>query len=135
MAHEEFKTCIAACYECATECDHCAVACTNEADPKPMARCIALDLDCAEICRLAASYMGRDGEFAMAVCGDCAEVCEACAAECEKHSMEHCRRCAAGGSCARPPPSVCSKRSAALRRRTPKAFWGLARSCASGMNA
>jgi hypothetical protein len=94
MAHEQFKECIEACNACATECDHCAIACTNEADPAPMARCIALDLDCAAICRLAAGYMARGSEFAMAICGDCAEVCEACAAECEKHSMDHCRRCA-----------------------------------------
>ena len=94
MAHEQFRTCIEACCACATECDRCAIACTNEADPKPMARCIALDLDCAGICRLAASYMGRGSEFAMAICADCAEVCDACAAECEKHPMEHCRQCA-----------------------------------------
>ena len=95
MAHEQFKTCIDACYECATECDRCAIACTGQADPRPLARCIALDVDCAEICRLAASCMGRGSEFAMAVCDVCAEVCEACAAECEKHDMDHCRRCAA----------------------------------------
>jgi hypothetical protein len=94
MAHERFEECIAACNRCATECDHCAIACTNEADPKPLARCVALDLDCAAICRLAVAYMGRDSEFAVAICASCAEVCEACAAECEKHSMEHCRRCA-----------------------------------------
>jgi hypothetical protein len=94
MAHEQFKECIEACNECATECDHCAIACTNEADPRPMARCIALDLDCAAICRLASSFMARGSEFATAICGECAEVCEACAAECERHPRDHCRRCA-----------------------------------------
>ena len=94
MAHEGLRSCIEACHKCATECDHCAIACVNEPDPKPLARCIALDLDCADMCRLASALMSRDSEFAPAFCGDCAEVCDACATECEKHDMEHCRRCA-----------------------------------------
>jgi hypothetical protein len=94
MAHQQFATCIDACNKCANACDHCATACLKEKDPKPMARCIALDLDCAEICRLAAALMARDSEFAGTVCGMCADVCEACAAECAKHDMEHCQECA-----------------------------------------
>lgn len=59
-----------------------------------MVRCIRLDLDCAQICRLAAAYMARDSEFAQAVCRLCAEICQACGDECAKHSMDHCQRCA-----------------------------------------
>ena len=99
MAHAQHGTCIEACNECANACDHCAVACLGEPDPKSMARCIALDLDCAALCRLAASYMARDSESAGALCSLCADVCESCAAECEKHDMQHCRDCAA--SCRR----------------------------------
>src|SRR3546814_7834325 len=87
-------SCIDACYACATECDHCAASCLGEQDVKSMARCIKLDMDCAQICRLAASYMARGSEFAQALCRLCAEVCEACAAECAKHEMDHCQRCA-----------------------------------------
>ena len=94
MSHEEFRTCIEACNECAIACSHCASACLAEADPKPMARCIALDIDCAEICRLAAAYMSRGSELSSAICGACAEVCEACGDECEKHGMDHCKTCA-----------------------------------------
>ena len=94
MSHERFATCIEACNSCATACDHCAVACLGEPDPKAMARCIALDMDCAEICRLAAGYMARGSELAGLICGVCADVCEECAAECGKHPMEHCQRCA-----------------------------------------
>jgi hypothetical protein len=94
MAHAQYATCIEACNACADACDHCAAACLKEPDPKPMARCIALDMDCAAICRMAASYMARDSEFAMALCADCAEVCEACGAECAKHKMAHCQECA-----------------------------------------
>jgi hypothetical protein len=94
MAHSRYATCIEACNACADACDHCATACLQEANPKPMARCIALDMDCAAICRLAAGYMARGSELAGAICGSCAEVCEACGAECEKHPMEHCKQCA-----------------------------------------
>ena len=96
MSHERFHSCIEACNQCALACDHCASACLAEANPKPMARCIALDIDCAEICRLAAGYMARGSELAAAVCQACAEVCaEAC-----RRCAQECRRMAdmsAGG--------------------------------------
>jgi hypothetical protein len=102
MAHERYKTCIDACNACADACDHCSTACLREPDPRPMARCIALDMDCAQLCRLAAAVMARDSEFAGATCGFCADLCEACEAECAKHPHDHCqmsaeacRRCAA----------------------------------------
>jgi hypothetical protein len=94
MAHERFTSCIEACNACADACDHCASACLSEADPKPMARCVELDMDCAAICRLAAGYMARDSAFAGAICGMCADICEACGAECDKHPMQHCKDCA-----------------------------------------
>lgn len=53
MSHENFAACIEACNACATACDHCAAACLAEDDAKAMARCIALDIDCAQLCRLA----------------------------------------------------------------------------------
>jgi hypothetical protein len=94
MAHSQYATCIEACNSCADACDHCATACLAEKDPKPMARCIALDIDCAAICRLAAGFMARDSENAPAMCGICAEICEVCGAECAKHDMRHCQDCA-----------------------------------------
>ena len=94
MSHQQFASCIEACNECAVACGHCAISCLAEANPKAMARCIALDIDCAEICRIAAGFMARGSELAPAVCAACAEVCEACARECEKHDMPHCRKCA-----------------------------------------
>lgn len=92
--HTEFASCIKACDECAAACDHCATACLQEADPKPMARCVALDIDCAAICRLASGAMARGSEFARRMCAICAEVCEACGAECAKHQHDHCQECA-----------------------------------------
>ena len=94
MAQDIFQTCISECLACAAECDYCAASCLAEQDVRTMAHCIMLDMDCAQLCRLAASYMARDSEFAPAVCAMCAEVCEACADECAHHSMAHCRMCA-----------------------------------------
>lgn len=59
-----------------------------------MVRCIKLDMDCAQICRLAASYMARGSEFAQMLCRLCADLCQTCAEECAKHQMAHCQRCA-----------------------------------------
>jgi hypothetical protein len=94
MAHEHFKSCIDACNDCALACDHCASACLKEPDVTKMARCIQLDIDCAQACRLAVAYMARGSEFAADVCDLCATVCEACAQECAKHPMAHCQDCA-----------------------------------------
>jgi|SRR4051794_8632150 hypothetical protein len=95
MSHDEMRSCIDACNECALECEHCANACLNEPDVKMLARCITLDLDCAEICRTATIFMARGSESAAAFCQLCADICEDCAEECERHQhMEHCARCA-----------------------------------------
>ncbi|MEC4721735.1 four-helix bundle copper-binding protein [Noviherbaspirillum sp. CPCC 100848] len=94
MASEQFQSCIEACYACAATCDNCAASCLQEEDVKMMARCIALDIDCAQICRLAAAYMARGSEMSTSLCQLCAEVCEACGNECAKHQMGHCQACA-----------------------------------------
>lgn len=94
MAHEQYRACIEACSACADACDHCATACLGESDVAAMARCIALDVDCAQICRVAAGAMARDSELAGAICALCAEVCATCAEECARHAHDHCRQCA-----------------------------------------
>jgi hypothetical protein len=124
MAHEQYQSCIDACYACATACDHCAVSCLQESDPKPMARCIALDMDCAQICRLAAGYMARGSEMAGMICQACAEVCDACADECAKHAMSHCKEC----------EQAC-RRCAEECRRMASAAPGTMRGAAAGMAA
>lgn len=94
MAHEQFKTCIDACNDCALACNYCASACLKEKDGATMARCIQLDIDCAEICRLAVGYMARGSELAAEICEVCATICDACAQECARHQMPHCQECA-----------------------------------------
>ena len=94
MDEQPYRQCIEACDACADACDNCAASCLHEADVQSMTRCIALDIDCAQVCRLAAAMMSRGSEFASLLCRDCAQICEVCAEECSRHPMEHCQRCA-----------------------------------------
>jgi len=88
------QDCIAACNACAVACLHCAASCLQEPDVKMMARCIALDTDCAQLCQLSVSLMAGRSELAPSVCRICADACDACAEECLKHDMDHCQQCA-----------------------------------------
>lgn len=94
MANEKYQACIDACNQCATACNYCASACLQEDDVKMMARCIALDIDCAQICQLASAFMARGSVQVQAVCKLCADICGMCGDECAKHPMDHCRQCA-----------------------------------------
>lgn len=94
MSHQINQACVDACNACADACDRCATACLQEPDVKMMARCIALDIDCAAICRLAAGYMARGSEFDSEICRLCAQICQACGEECGNHQMAHCQACA-----------------------------------------
>lgn len=95
MERPDYAACIEACNACADACDRCASACLGEEDVKMMARCIALDIDCSQLCRLAAAVMARGGEAAAALCRVCADVCDQCAQECGSHPVDHCQACAA----------------------------------------
>jgi hypothetical protein len=94
MVDQQYRSCLEACYDCADACDRCAVACLAEPNVGKMERCVRLDMDCAQICRLAAAYMARDSEMADLIWEICAQVCDTCAEECSRHAAEHCQRCA-----------------------------------------
>jgi hypothetical protein len=91
----DYKACIDACQACIMACHSCAAACLQEPDVKKMAACIAQDLECAQVCELAAASMARHSPHVPAICRLCAEICQACADECGKHSHGHCQTCAA----------------------------------------
>jgi hypothetical protein len=95
MPHERYTDCIEACSECAVACNHCAASCLRHNDVKMMARCIALNVDCAAICQLATVAMARGSEYATAICRLCADICQACGDECAMHKAQHCQDCAA----------------------------------------
>ena len=94
MPHQPYNACIEACNACAVACNHCAISCLHETDVKMMAKCIALDIDCAQICALAAAAMARGSVHAKAICALCADICQSCGDECAKHDMAHCQECA-----------------------------------------
>lgn len=94
MSDQQLRSCIQACFACAEECGRCAAACLQGPNASDMARCVRLDLDCAEICQAAASFLARSSELSGVLCQACATVCEACADECAMHSADHCQRCA-----------------------------------------
>jgi len=89
-----YAACIEACNACAITCNHCASACLQEDNVKMMARCIALDMDCAALCQLTAAAMARGSDNARAICALCAEVCQRCGDECAQHQHDHCQACA-----------------------------------------
>ena len=101
MASPSLQACIDACDACAAACNHCAVSCLREDDVRMMARCVALDLDCAAACQLTAGAAARSSELIGAIAALCVEVCDACGTECGKHRRDHCQACAAAcRSCA-----------------------------------
>lgn len=79
---------------CVAACEHCASACLQEPDVKMMARCIALDRDCADICALTARLVARGSMLASQLLNACAEACRLCGAECAEHDIGHCQACA-----------------------------------------
>ena len=92
--HTQNQTLLDALNACVAACEHCATACLQEDDVKMMARCIANDRDCADICRLTATLLARGSQHGKHLLRECIEVCEICAAECEKHDDDHCKQCA-----------------------------------------
>ena len=81
---------------CAKMCASCADA--SMAETMNMAQCIRLCLDCSDICeataRLGLWQTGDDQPMLRELLELCARMCDACAGECEKHDMEHCKLCA-----------------------------------------
>jgi hypothetical protein len=81
-------------YLCASTCDACYKACMEEKNVHEMHRCMMLDKECLEICRLSGSLLEEESENADKFLKLCIEICQLCAEECKKHNMEHCQKCA-----------------------------------------
>ncbi len=79
---------------CIAACNFCASACLKEDNVKMMAKCISLDMDCAEVCRTTAILLARDSAHGKHLLKECIELCEACAEECGSHEHDHCKACA-----------------------------------------
>lgn len=94
MDFDKLKACIEACNICAVYCERCAASCLKEDNASAMSECIRLDMQCAQLCRLAASLMAQNSEHARDVCKVCVRLCRQCGEECGKHSADHCQQCA-----------------------------------------
>ena len=87
-------------YACAQACTSCADACLAEEMVAEQRQCIRLNLDCADICAVAATIAtrrtGSNEDLIIATLNACALACRLCGDECERHGekMEHCRICA-----------------------------------------
>ncbi len=97
---DDVSTCIAATLNCAQSCATCADACLAEEHSEGLARCIRLNLDCADVCELTGRMLSRQYEPQMQLLRGaielCSKACDVCATECEAHAgtHEHCRLCA-----------------------------------------
>lgn len=102
--HEMSKSldnCIQACLDCARICfqtamNHCLEMGGKHVEPAHF----RLMINCAEICRTAASFMLSNSALHASVCGVCSEICKACADDCKKvgdmdNCVAACERCAA----------------------------------------
>ena len=83
-----------ACNDCAAACLQCATLCLKEDNPKRMASCILLDMECADMCRHTVQAIARGDSHCHEISLLCAEICEKCADECSKHDIDHCQHCA-----------------------------------------
>jgi hypothetical protein len=83
---------------CETTCTICADACLSEQDVQMLSACIALNVDCADVCAATARLASRVGHHNGSVMRHqveaCREICRLCAEECERHEHEHCKICA-----------------------------------------
>lgn len=80
---------------CISACNYCAASCLEEDNVQSMTTCIALDLDCADVCTLVLKKLARNSEKnIMRLIEICLDTCVECAEECEEHDHDHCRKCA-----------------------------------------
>lgn len=92
--------CFEASFDCAQIFIACADACLGEQDIQMLARCIRLDLDCADLCATTGKILSRRIAFDFAMVRGTveayAQACRLCGEERERYAEhhEHCRACA-----------------------------------------
>ena len=104
---DDLAAAIERCLECAQACTACADACLSEQAVADLRACIALDLQCADVCWATARCLSRgfihQGAVVEHLLRACVAACGECADECARHAGHHrhcglcaecCRRCA-----------------------------------------
>ena len=83
------------CLECVQACTACADACLGEGNAEMLARCIRLDLDCADICDATAKILSRqvafEPEMAQPVVDACARAVKLCGDNQPRRERDHVR--------------------------------------------
>ena len=85
--------------DCANTCTQCADACLSEGDATELAKCIRLNLDCADICATTSRVVSRQTEYdanlTRPLLEACIAACRTCGDECASHAehMAHCAIC------------------------------------------
>ena len=96
--NESLATAIRHSMFCSAICTSCADACIAEESVAEMRQCIRSCLDCADICQatvhVATRRTGSNEAVIRLMLRTCIDACDLCAQECERHDMEHCRKCA-----------------------------------------
>jgi hypothetical protein len=108
LSAAEVALAITACLEAAQACTSCTDSSLAEPDVDTLRDCIALDLNCADICFLTARLLSRpalfDRELGASQLDSCIRACASCAEECDRHAAHHphcgicataCRECVA----------------------------------------
>ena len=88
--------------DCSRICEETLSYCLHQGGRHVEAEHIKLMVDCAEICRTAAAFMGHGSRYNAEISRICAQICQACAVDCAQFSgdeqmmrcAEQCRRCA-----------------------------------------
>lgn len=91
LATEKMQEALGVVSDCAQTCEACAQRCLN--DPS-MVDCARVCLDCATVCSTMIVLLARESRWYRSLSPICADVCDACASECEKFNVYHCRICA-----------------------------------------
>jgi hypothetical protein len=91
----KYQKCIDACNKCAQACEECMTLCLRGNDVQSKVSSIALQIECAAICRQSSCFMSMDAQYAKNLCALCADICDKCATECGKHKDDHSTKCAA----------------------------------------
>jgi hypothetical protein len=94
---EDIAAAIDACLSCVQACTSCADADLAEQDVDELSTCIALCLDCADVCDLTARLLSRPAHWELYIVHRslqaCVRACTDSAEECAKHAHHH-RHCA-----------------------------------------
>ena len=102
MNDEAMNQCMKNCNECSEICMKTIMHCLQKGGDHASPEHIRLMMDCAEICKMSASFMARGSDHAGRIAEICAEICEKCAESCEAMADDSemarcadiCRQCA-----------------------------------------